>query len=162
LQNKNSKQFKIQIMKKIIVLMSICLLFAFSGYTQTIPAEKVPAPVKESFAKKFPAATSVKYTMEKADYEATFKDKGVGMSANFNSRGEWLETGTIMIESDLPKEVLTSVATNFVGFVITTITKLDGPDDVLNYEMNLKKGNVVYRVKFSPKGDILKKTSLKK
>jgi hypothetical protein len=149
-------------MKKIIVLLSVCLLFAFLGYTQTIPAEKVPAPVKESFAKKFPAATSVAYNMEKMDYKVTFKDKAVGMSANFNSRGEWLETQTIMIESDLPKEVLTSVATNFVGFVITDITKIDGPDNVLNYEMHLKKGTVAEKVKFSPKGEILKKTPLKK
>ena len=149
-------------MKKIIVLLSACLLFAFFGYTQTLPAEKVPAPVNESFAKKFPAATSVAYKMEKSDYKVTFKDKAIGMSANFNSKGEWLETQTIMIESDLPKEVLTSVATNFVGFVITDITRIDGPNNVLNYEMHLKKGTVAEMVKFSPKGEILKKTPLKK
>ena len=149
-------------MKKIIVLLSVCLLFVLFGYTQIIPAEKVPAPVKEAFAKKFPAATNVKYEMEKKDYEVTFKDKGVGMSANFNSKGEWLETETIMIESDLPKEVLTSVATNFVGFMITEVTKTEGTDKVLNYEMNLKKGKECYEVKFSPKGEILKKTPLKK
>ena len=149
-------------MKKNIILLSVCLLLAFPGYTQTIPAEKVPAPVKESFIKKFPDAISVAYKMEKTDYKVTFKDKAVGMSANFNSKGEWLETQTIMIESDLPKEVLTSVATNFVGFVITDITKIDGPDNVVNYEMHLKKGTVAEKVKFSPKGEILKKTPLKK
>ena len=149
-------------MKKIIVLLSVCLLFAFAGYTHTIPAEKVPGPVKEAFAKKFPAATSIAYTMEKTDYKVSFKDKAVGKSANFNSKGDWLETQTIMIEADLPKVVLTSVATNFVGFVMTDITKIDGPDNVLNYEMHLKKGTVAEKVKFSPKGEILKKTPLKK
>jgi hypothetical protein len=149
-------------MKKVIVLLSVCMLFALIGYTQNIPAEKVPAAVKEAFAKKFPAAASVAYTMEKTDYKVNFKDKAVGMSANFNSKGVWLETQTIMIESDLPKDVLTSVATNFVGFVITDITKIDGPDNVLNYEMHLKKGTVAEKVKFSSKGEILKKTPLKK
>jgi hypothetical protein len=149
-------------MKKIIVLLLVFMLFAFLGYTQTITADKVPAPVKESFMKKFPAATSVAYETDKNDYKVTFKDKAVGMSANFNSKGEWLETKTIMIESDLPKEVLTSVATNFVGYVITDITKIDGPDNVVNYEMHLKKGTVAEKVKFSPKGEILKKTPLKK
>ncbi len=149
-------------MKKIIALMSVCLLFAVFGYTQSIPAEKVPAAVKESFTKKFPAATSVEYKMEKRDYQINFKEKAVGKSANFNSSGEWLETQTIMIESDLPKEVLTSVATNFVGFVVTEITKIDGVGNVLNYEMHLKKGTVAEVVKFSPKGEILKKTLVKK
>ena len=148
-------------MKKITVLLLAFLLITFWGYTQTITPDKVPAPVKESFAKKFPAATDIRYGMEKTDYKIAFKDKGVGMSANFNSKGEWLETKTIMIESDLPKEVLTSVATNFVGYAITEITKLEGPNNVLNYEMLLKKDKQGYEVKFSPKGEILKKTPLK-
>jgi hypothetical protein len=149
-------------MKKIILMLSACFLISLIGYSQQVATEKVPALVKEAFAKKFPTATNVSYQMEKKDYEVTFKDNGVGKSANFNSSGEWLETETIMIESDLPKEVLTSAATNFVGFMISEITKIDGPDNVLNYEMNLKKGNTGYQVKFSPKGEILKKTPLKK
>ena len=149
-------------MKKIILLLSACLLITLMGYTQEITPEKVPPAVKEAFAKKFPAATFIRYQMEKNDYEVSFKDNGVGMSANFNSSGEWLETETVMIESDLPKEVLTSVATNFVGFMITEITKVEGPNKVLNYEMNLKKGKEGYEVKFTPKGEILKKTPLKK
>jgi len=100
--------------------------------------------------------------MDLKDYKVSFKDKGTGMYANYNSRGEWLRTETIMIESDLPKEVLTSAATNFVGFVITEITRIEGPDNVTNYEMNLKKGTEGYQVKFAPKGEILKKTPLKK
>ena len=149
-------------MKKIIVMLSACLLISLMGYSQEITAEKVPAAVKEAFAKKFPAVTDVKYQMEKTDYKIAFKDKEVGMSANYNSKGEWLETKTIMIESDLPKDVLTSAATNFVGYSITEITKIDGPADVINYEMILKKDKEGYEVKFSPKGDILKKTPLLK
>lgn len=149
-------------MKKIIALLSACLLFTLVGYTMTIDPESIPAAVKESFAKKFPDATNIRYGMENKDYEVSFKDKGVGMSANFNSSGEWLETETVMIESDLPKDVKTSVATNFVGFMISNISKVEGPDNVSNYEMDLKKAKVGYEVKFSPKGEILKKTPLKK
>jgi Putative beta-lactamase-inhibitor-like, PepSY-like len=149
-------------MKKIIVLLSVFLLISFMGFTQTITPEKVPAVIKEAFAKKFPAATDIKYGMEDKDYEFTFKDKGVGMSANFNSTGQWLETETIMIESDLPKKVLTSAATNFVGFMITEVTKVESPDKVVNYELHLKKNKEGYEVKFSPKGVILKKTKSKK
>lgn len=48
-------------MKKLIVLMSASLLISLMGYTQKITLDKVPAPVKQAFAKKFPAATNVKY-----------------------------------------------------------------------------------------------------
>ena len=149
-------------MKKIIVFLSACLLISLMGYSQKITPDKVPAPVKQAFAKKFPAATDVKYEMEKKDFEINFKDKGVEMSANFEVTGKWLETETEIKQSDLPKEVSASVAKNFAGFKITEVAKTETPDKGLIYEMDLKKDKERYEVQFSPKGDILKKTPLKK
>jgi len=149
-------------MKKIIVLLSACMLISLMGYSQKITPDKVPAPVKEAFANKFPTATDVKYEMEKKDYEINFKDKGVEMSANFDATGKWLETETEIKQSDLPKEVSSSVAKNFAGFKISELAKVETPDKGLLYEMDLKKDKEGFEVQFSPKGDILKKTPLKK
>lgn len=149
-------------MKKIIVLLSACLLISLMGYSQKITPDQVPAPVKQSFAKKFPAATDVKYEMEKKDYEINFKDKGVEMSANFDATGKWLETETEIRQSDLPKEVIASVGKNFAGFKISEVAKTETPDKGLIYEMDLKKDKEGFEVQFNPKGDILKKTPLKK
>lgn len=149
-------------MKKIIVLLTACLLFSLMGYTQKLTADKVPAPVKEAFAKKFPAATDVKYEMEKKDYEINFKDKGIEMSANFDATGKWLETETEIKESDLPKEISASVTKNFSGYKISEVAKTETPDKGLIYEMDLKNDKEGFEVQFSPKGDVLKKTPLKK
>ena len=149
-------------MKKLVVLLSACLLISLMGFTQKITPDKVPAPVKQAFAKKFPAATDVKYEMEKKDYEINFKYKGVEMSANFDASGKWLETETEIKESDLPKEVSASVAKNFAGFKISEVAKVETRDKGIIYEMDLKKDKEGYEVQFSPKGDILKKTPLKK
>ena len=149
-------------MKKIIVMLSACLLISLMGYTQKLTVDKVPAPVKEAFTKNFPAATDVKYEMEKKDYEINFKDKGVEMSANFDATGKWLETETEIKESDLPKEVSASVTKNFAGFKISEIAKTETPDKGLIYEMDLKKDKEGFEVQFSSKGDVLKKTPLKK
>ncbi len=149
-------------MKKIIVLLSACLLVSLMGFTQKITPDKVPAPVKQAFTKKFPAATDVKYEMEKKDYEINFKDKGVEMSANFDAAGKWLETETEIKQSDLPKEVSASVTKNFAGFKISEVAKVESSDKGLCYEMDLKNDKEGYEVQFSPKGDILKKHTLKK
>jgi hypothetical protein len=149
-------------MKKIIVLLSACLLISFMGYTQKIIPEKVPAPVKQAFATKFPAATDAKYEMNKKDYKVTFNDKGAGTCANFDPTGKWLETKTTIIESDLPQEVSASVAKDFAGFKISEVAKVETTDKPLFYKMDLNKGDEGYKVHFSPKGDVLKKTPLKK
>jgi hypothetical protein len=148
-------------MKKIMVLLSASLLISLMGYTQKITPDKVPALVKQAFARKFPAATEVKYEMEKTDYEINFKDKEVKMSANFDATGKWLETETEIKESDLPKEVSASVSRNFAGFKKSEIAKTETPDQGLIYEMDLKKDKEGYEVQFSAKGDIIKKIPLK-
>jgi hypothetical protein len=132
------------------------------GFTQKITPEKVPAAVKQAFAKKFPAATDAKYEMEKKDYEITFKDKGVEMSANYSTIGKWLETETAITESNLPEEVSNAIAKDFAGFKISEVAKIETPDKPIIYEMDLKKSNEGYKAQFSPKGDVLKKTPLKK
>jgi len=149
-------------MKKVILLLSACLLISLMGNSQKVDSGKIPASVKQAFAKKFPAATDVKYGMEKKDYEINFKDKGVEMSANFNATGKWLETETEIKEKDLPKEVSGSVVRNFAGFKMSEIAKSEAPGKGLIYEMDLTKDNEGYEVRFSPKGDIVMKTPLKK
>ena len=149
-------------MKKLIVLLSACLLISLLGYTQNIIApEKVPAPVKQAFATKFPAATDAKYKINKKCYEVTFKDKGIGTSANFNTTGKWLKTATAITESDLPKEVTSAIAKDFAGFKISEVSKVETSDKPLFYKMDLKKDKEGYKTQFSPKGDVLKRTPLK-
>ena len=149
-------------MKKIVVLLSACLLFSFMGYTQELTPDKVPASVLQAFAKKFPAATDVKYELKKNNYEIAYRDKGVRGFSKFNPTGTWLETKTAIVESDLPKEVSASIAKNFAGFKISEVTTIETPDKPLFYMMDLKKDKEGYKVHFSPKGDVLKKTPLKK
>jgi len=48
-------------MKKVIILLSAYLLMSLGSFSQKITPNKVPAPVKQSFTKMFPAAIGVKY-----------------------------------------------------------------------------------------------------
>ena len=140
--------------------MSVYLTISFTGYTQNIPPDEVPVSVKQSFAKKFPTAAHVKYEMEKIDYEVTFKDNGVEMSANFNAIGKWLETETAIKVSDLPKEVSSSVSRKFAGFMISEVTRVKTKDKQLFYKMELKTDKQGYQVQFSSNGHMLKTAPL--
>jgi hypothetical protein len=149
-------------MKRIIVLMSAFLLICLMGFTQRITPEKVPVQVKKAFATKFPAATDAKFELMNNYYKVVFNDKGVGTSANYSPIGKWLTTETSISESDLPEEVSASISKDFADFKISTVTKVESPDKPLFYTMDLKKDKEGYNAQFSPKGDVLKKTILKK
>jgi uncharacterized membrane protein YkoI len=148
-------------MKKTILFLLTCLFISLSGFSQPIPAEKVPANIKQAFAKKFPAATDVKYELEPREYEVSFKDKDSEMSASFDPSGNWLETETGIKPGELPKEVAASVTKNFPGFKISTVSKTETSAGELFYETDLKKEKEKYEVQFSPKGEIMKKKVLK-
>lgn len=148
-------------MKKILVLLFASLLIIVSGFAQKVSADKVPAAVGEAFAKKFPYATNVKYEMEGKAYEINFRDKGFEMSANFDAKGKWLETETEVKKADLPKEVTASAANFYPGFTISEAAKTDTPENVSFYDLELKKGKEAWEVRFTPEGDMVKKTPVK-
>lgn len=151
-------------MKKIIVLLSACLLLSLAGFAQKekVPPEEVPGPVNQAFANKFPGATDIHYQMENKDYEINFKFNGAETSANFDPTGKWLETETELKLPDLPKEVIASVNKNFTGFKLSEIGKVETPAKGVCFEMDLKKDKEGYEVQFNAKGDILSKVPLKK
>jgi Putative beta-lactamase-inhibitor-like, PepSY-like len=149
-------------MKKLLVVMSAFLLICLMGFTQKITPEKVPVPVKKAFATKFPAATDAKFELVNNYYNVVFNDKGVGTTAKYSPSGKWLITETSISESDLPKEVSASLAKDFADFKISAVTKVESPDKPLFYTMDLQKEKEGYNAQFSPKGDVLKKTPLKK
>jgi hypothetical protein len=147
-------------MKKIVVLFSVCLLVGLMGYTQKVPPDEVPIPVKQAFETKFSAAVDVHYEFDNKDYKIIFHDKEIRRSANFDPSGKWLKTVTEIKESDLPGEVSASIARDFAGFKVSAVTKTEVRDKGFIYEMDLKKDKEWYDVQFSPKGDVLKKTDV--
>jgi len=149
-------------MKKLSMIFAAFVLITLTAYTQKLRPESVPTPVKQAFAKKFPAAKDVTYEREKSNFEVNFKENGVETSANFNVHGGWLETETEIKVSDLPGEVTTSVAKSFKGYSVSEASKTVYPDKELIYELELKKDNQTYEVQFSPTGDILKTEVIKK
>ncbi len=75
-------------MKKYFLLVVTMLVITLQGF-----AINVPIAVKEAFAKKFPAATNIKWGKENtSEYEAEFKLNGRSASANFLTDGSWVET----------------------------------------------------------------------
>ena len=149
-------------MKKLIVLLSAFLLINLMGFTQKIAPDKVPVPVKVSFAKKFPAAIDAIYEMSNKNYRVICNDKGVGTAVNYSPNGRWLQTETKISEADLPKEVIASFARHFAGFIISEVTKIETSDKSVFYTINMQKNRQVYITKFSSRGDVLKKTLLSK
>jgi uncharacterized protein YxeA len=152
---------KILIMKKIIIVFSVWLLFGLSAFSQEIKPDKVPNPVKQAFVKQYPAAKTVKYGFDNTDYKISFQEQGKECIVTYNATGKLLETEKEITSAGLPKEVSAAVAKKFPGYTIITAVRREAFDKGICFEMDLKKDDAGYSVRFSDKGEILQKKARK-
>ena len=148
------------IMKKVL-FFSVCLLFVLSGISQEIKTENVPAIVRKAFVKQFPLASSVKYSVDGKDYQVSFLLHDKAGNVTYSSSGNLIETQREIEPSALPKAVSAAAAKNFPGFTIVTAVKREAIDKGICYEMDVKKDDGGYSVRFSETGEILQKIARK-
>ena len=145
-------------MKNIFILLVVFSISLVPAFSQKI----APENVRKEFAKKYPAAQSVKWDSEETnEWEAEFKINGTEMSASFDNKGVWLETENEIRAKDLPASVTNSIAKDFAGFKTGEISANETPQ-MKGYEVELKKGESSFEVIFDNSGKVIKKTELKK
>ena len=130
-------------MKNLLITMLLCTGVLQSASAQKLDASKIPAPVKETFAKKFPGVTPG-WENEKGKYEASFKSNGQSMSALFNANGSMLETEVGMKVSALPTSVTAYVKEHYKGATIREAAKITKADGTINYEAEVNKMDVIF------------------
>jgi hypothetical protein len=148
-------------MKKVAILGILYFLIGLVAFSQEIPPGNVPNPVKQAFAKQFPAAKAVKYGLDKTDYQIDFQEQGKECIATYNATGKLLGTDKEITSDGLPKEVSSAIAQNFPGYTIITVVRREALDKGICFEMDLKKDDAGYSIRFSDKGEILQKVERK-
>src|SRR6478736_5428735 len=104
-------------MKKISWTVILIAAITSTSCAQKIDAAKVPAAVKQSFAKAHPNVT-VKWEKEDGKYEAGFKTGTLTISELYTAAGIMEETETDIAVSQLPAPVLSYVKENYKGKTI--------------------------------------------
>ena len=118
--------------------MTLIVVYSFAG--------KPPVPVQKTFDQMFPGATGVKWTKETPiTWEASFVFNGIICSADFSTQGAWLETEFEIKQSELPQAASTSLAAEFVDWIVTVVYKIESADGDPIYSVDLTKG-VIRRV----------------
>jgi hypothetical protein len=141
-----------------LMLVGLSLL----GNCQKLKDSDIPAAVISSFKKTFSNADKVQWSKEgPGDFEAEFKSKGVEKSANFDASGKWVNTETVMKESDLPPQVKSAIAKEFAGYKVREVELYESPEKPAGYELELKKKNSEFEVIMAADGRILIKKEKK-
>ena len=145
-------------MKNILCLFVVFTLFCLPLFSQ----KTAPDVVKKEFAKKYPAAQSVKWDSEESnEWEAEFKINGTEMSASFDEKGTWVESEAEISAKDLPAAVTNTLTKEFAGFKTGEMSTIENPK-MKGFEMVLKKGETSLEVVFDNSGKVIKTKEVKK
>jgi Protein of unknown function (DUF2874). len=153
-------------MRKTIIAVALSSL-VICGYSQGKKAiakankVNVPEAVMKAFASQFPKAAKVKWSLEKpGEYEAEFDFNRSEMSVVYNDKGSLIETETEIRRSELPQAVQSALIKDFAGYKFDEFEKAEAKG-VITYEMEAKKGKVLYELIFDGNGKLLKKVEEK-
>lgn len=144
-------------MKKIFFLLTILLTLQVSA--QRVTVDNVPDVVAAAFKAKFSIAEKVSWAIDDDSYQADFKVGKVDFTGTFDRSGKWLMTEKFIKPSELPKKVKAALIKEFgqlSGFTYDEVEKVETEKGV-DYEMDIKKGELTYRMAVSEKGEVIKK-----
>jgi hypothetical protein len=147
-------------MKKLILLISCVAFFSIYCIQAQVKSKKVevPAAVNSAFNAKYPKAEKVNWSLEKqGEYEAEFVLNGIESSANFDSKGQFIEFETEIKESELPQAIKATLAKDFAGYKIGDVAKSTNAKGIANFEMEASKNKDKYEISFDSNGKLLKK-----
>jgi uncharacterized membrane protein YkoI len=148
-------------MKKTILLLALPIIMV-NAYSQekkeNSENEKqvtVSEIIKKAFTKEFPKVEKVKWSEEKAgEFEAEFVMNKIEMSANFDSKGNLIETESEIKESDLPQAIKSVLTKNFAGYKLNEFEKSEAKG-IIKYEIEAKKDGIEYELVFDHTGKII-------
>ena len=136
-------------MKKLVVIVLALFIALSFSYAGTI----APANIVSAFNTKFPDATKVKWDKENAhEYEAEFMWKGGKCSANYNYKGEWLETESSITFEQLPEIIQQAFYKSHKNEKIKAVAKIENSKGETKYEIELKKGKKSVELFYSEDG----------
>lgn len=138
--------------------MILGALVLICAYVTSFAQSKTPSAVVTAFNLKFPNAVKIKWDKENAhEYEASFDMNGEKYSANFNDKGEWLETESPISFNQLPEKVLNTFNTTHKGAIIKTVAKIETAKGLIKYEVEFKNGAKTMELFYTADGTEIKK-----
>lgn len=140
-------------MKIFFIVLTMAVTISLSANCQKLT---VPDAIKNAFNAKYPNAKNVKWGKENAkEYEAEFKLNNNAVSANFGPDGTWVETESVIPESDLPAAVKTAVGSKYPGAFITLAEKTEQPGNKIHYEVSVKVNGKKKAMELNADGSIV-------
>lgn len=146
-------------MKKLILSISAGLLFTGFSFAQDILETNVPSVIVNKFKGSYPKANDVEWEKEGMLYKVDF---GVGLTKDYkawyNSAGQRVKLSEDISKTNLPKNIMSKIKTDFAKYRIDDAKKITAGKAV-TYSVELKSNKKDWKVVFDSQAKVLSKVA---
>lgn len=138
---------------------TLLLLFVSVSFCEA-QIRKIPAEVTEAFKSRYPHGEQVSWKDNISNFEAGFILNGYLMKADFNGKGEWLESEKKLRFEELPIAVQDGFSKcKYADWEKTAVVELEKNSEALQYRILVKKSTVQKKyLFFDANGKLLRDT----
>ena len=130
-------------MKKSTVTM-LAMPFVTFSFAQKTQEKNVPANVKSTIQKNYPAAKSIKWDKEGDNYEASFDLNKTDNSVLLDVQGNIIETEIEITLVQLPNGILKYVSKHYAGKQAKEAAKITDAKGNVTYEVEIKGMDLIF------------------
>jgi hypothetical protein len=142
-------------MKKIFTT-GIAVLFVSASFCQKVEESQVPSGVMNNFKARFANATGAKWEKEDTVYASEFLMNESPTEAEFNEKGDWLNTEWKISIDYTPKAIKDYVNTNYPKYKLKELSVTEFPVDGKLYVAEIATKKDCYELYFSLKNEFKK------
>lgn len=124
--------------------MSLLTIVLFSSVKAQAQQTKVPEKVKTEFKKLYPDVKSVKWEMEKDNYEGKFSMDRKEMSVQVNDKGGLIQTETYLKVTELPKAAQSYLTKHYAGVKFDKASEVTDAKKVKHFQAETKDKTIMF------------------
>lgn len=148
-------------MKSILIIGAIAFVSTGNAaFAQDIPQGQVPAVIVNNFQKKFQKAQDVEWKLKGDLYKVDFETGLLGDDHEgwYNKDGNLVKLKDDISKSNLPKQVLAKINSQFKGYRIDDADRITEGNKIV-YAVELENGSEEWKVTFDANGAVLSKVA---
>lgn len=135
--------------------ISIILILFFALYVNA-QTDILPQNINDAFLKKYPKARDVNWTKDSIFYSIEFYQFGDLYTSLFDEEGNWIETGVVIADNELPVKIKQELTAKYPGSIIIYSERVEKIKGDKYYRVNVETNSESLIVSFDAQGNIAK------
>jgi hypothetical protein len=138
-------------MKRIIIIPFLFFALFLNAQTGDLPQK-----INDPFFEKYPKARDINWVKDSSIYSIEFYQYGDLFTSLYDEEGNWIETGIVIADNELPVKIRQELIGKYPGSIIIYSERVETMKGDNYFRVNIETNNASLIINSDAQGNILK------